>query len=132
VRGAGIKHVAAMVDDIPGYQPLVLSPETAGLSCPYESRKTHSVVVFDHGSIAEPLIITDGVGSVTDESGTVTSGGRYYDAESLRKGRDAIVRGELPVLLSFQFEGDCSQKILTLTYRSSEGGLSVEYSLEDR
>lgn len=128
-----LKHVAASVDGIPNYQPLVLNPETAGFSCPQDdSIQSHRVTIYDHRSIPDPVVLTEGSGSVTDENGSVTGGGfQYYDAETLSKGRSAIQSGLEP-LLSFNFEGSCIKKVLLLTYKAEGQSLSVTYSLTDR
>jgi hypothetical protein len=127
------KHVAASVDGVPNYQPLILNPETAGFSCPSDDGlQSHNVVIYDHRSIPEPVVLVESSGSVTSENGEVTGGGfRYYDAQTLSRGRAAIEAGLEP-LLRMSFEGSCQKKILVLTYRTEGQALSVSYSLLDR
>jgi hypothetical protein len=115
-----IPHIAAMVDGVPNYKPLLLEGNVVGFSCSADTSSVlHKVIILDHSPIPEPVVI----GSQAPN--------QHYSEASISKGFEAIPR--LTPLREFEVSGAFDSKQLTLKYTLSESRqLSVIERVEDR
>jgi len=129
-----IVHVAALVDGVANYLPLVLASGGGGFSCSSDTSLTnHFIAILDHRTIPDPVVVTTSGGSATNtQTGQVTTGSSSnYTSETITKGLEAIPN--LKRVLEFSVDGSCNDSTVALKYsEQDDGSLLVTKSVSPR